>query len=155
METYTVGHVATLFQVDGNTIRRWCKEFLDYLSEDANPEKGKVRRFTEDDLSVFSLISAMQNRRQTFTDMHASLKSGTRGEIPKSPTDIIPARNLLALQVQELTADNDTLRIHVAQLETEVRMVREQLDKVSDHQRYDDLLIEIGSLRNELKRLQK
>jgi len=156
METYRVGDVSTLFHVQSNTIRRWCQEFSDYLSEEANPAKGTTRQFSENDIAVFALVAQMQNQRRTFTDMHASLKSGTRGEIPKSPTEITPTRNLLALQVQELTEQLETSHDEIVRLTSILETTVESGEKnlVKAEQKIDDLLKERASLNQQIGKLQ-
>jgi len=157
METYRVNDIAPLFQVQGNTIRQWSEEFTSYLSDDANPQKGEVRLFSDNDLKVISLVAQMRNKRKTFDDIHASLAAGTRGEIPKSSSDIVPIRNPLTLRVQELVEESNAQQIKIAKLETEIRILREQLDKTDnvDHkEELANLNQQIGKLQGKLESLE-
>ena len=76
---YATRHVGQLFHVSGETVRNWANEFAAYLSVVGNPPKGRQRRFTDEDLAVFSLIAEMKNRGATFDEIHAALAAGQRG----------------------------------------------------------------------------
>ena len=53
----TVAEVAHLFDVDRDVVKRWCYDFAEYLSSEAKPPKGRVRRFTGKDIRVLALVS--------------------------------------------------------------------------------------------------
>jgi DNA-binding transcriptional MerR regulator len=156
MKTLTVGDIAPLFQVNEQTVRRWCTEFAKYLSPPASPSKGSKRIFNEDDLSVFALIFAMGNDGFRYDSIHSALANGERGEIP-STSDLVPTdiKSRLELQVTALENDNNLLRELVARLETEIRMLREREPNAERMQtRIEELLGEIGFLKGKLAALE-
>ncbi|WP_157098056.1 hypothetical protein [Niabella ginsenosidivorans] len=53
---YGVLETARLLEVDRDTIKKWAYIFSNYLSSEANPEKGKPRRFTINDVRVFAYV---------------------------------------------------------------------------------------------------
>lgn len=73
--------LAELFNVAEPTIRAWCGEFEDYLSPDANPGEGRTRYYNDDDVKVLALVAEMKTQGKTFEDIHASLKTGVRGDV--------------------------------------------------------------------------
>lgn len=90
-----------------------------------------------------------------FSDIHAALANGQRGEIPKlDALTIADARNKLELQIQSLQGENAEQRDKIARLETEVLLLREQLTKAEQKSDRDDLLIQIGELRAKLAALE-
>ncbi len=42
-EMLTVGYVARLFNVKKTTVKMWSRQFAEYLSKSANPDKSSMR----------------------------------------------------------------------------------------------------------------
>lgn len=80
---YTTKHICAYFDVTHETVKRWTKEFSDYLSPTALPDKGRQRQFTEQDVRVFSLVHGMKKQGLVFEDIHVALASGQRGDLPE------------------------------------------------------------------------
>ena len=55
---FGVSEVARSLETDKQLIKKWSHIFSDYLYPDANPPKGTPRKFSADDLRVFSYISS-------------------------------------------------------------------------------------------------
>ena len=53
----TVSEVAEFLGVDRDTVKRWTKDFAEYLSLMAQPAKGKERQFIESDLRVLAVVA--------------------------------------------------------------------------------------------------
>lgn len=53
---YGVSETTRLFDVDRDTIKKWAYIFSDYLSVEANPEKGTPRQFAINDIRAFAYI---------------------------------------------------------------------------------------------------
>ncbi len=88
-EQYTSRQVEQIFDLSHETVRTWAEEFAEYLSTDANPGKGRPRRFSTEDMEVLALVAAMRTTGSRFEDIHASLKSGSRGDAPNlSPQEV-------------------------------------------------------------------
>ncbi len=80
---YTVKDFTRVFNVKSNTIRYWTSEFAAYLSNGANPEKGKARKYSEKDGRVIALIGDMRTDNEPYEKIHASLAAGDLGEWPR------------------------------------------------------------------------
>src|SRR5688500_19305923 len=88
---YTLEQVANLFNTSRENARRWCLEFKDTLSENANPPSNRKRLLNDDDLAVFALIAEMKGQGHVFADIHTALADGKRGAIPANPSAVVPA----------------------------------------------------------------
>lgn len=90
-EIYTVSQAAKLLGVAPNTIRSYSKEFADHLSESATPLPGNERRFTHDDILIFSTVRALRSQRKDQLSIDATLARGERIELvsegPESPLE--------------------------------------------------------------------
>jgi DNA-binding transcriptional MerR regulator len=123
---YQSKHLQNLFDVSSQTIRTWADEFQEYMSPSASPEPGRHRQFTEEDLRVFALIKELKGQGKLYEDIHASLKAGSRGDLPTLPpddmVDIVATQQGLALlqQFQSLIQRVETL-------DSEVKSMRESL----------------------------
>ena len=53
----TVSKVAEFLGVDRDKVKRWTKDFAEYLSLTANPGNGKERQFSEADFRVLAVIA--------------------------------------------------------------------------------------------------
>ena len=51
--------VAKWLNVAPDTIRRWTKDYKDYLTADARPGQGRTRAFADHDLAVLIFIAAL------------------------------------------------------------------------------------------------
>ncbi|MBD2465461.1 MerR family transcriptional regulator [Oscillatoria sp. FACHB-1407] len=71
----TVSEVAHIFGVDRNTIKKWAYKFRDYLSSKANPSKGEIRYFTQEDLMVLALVSYYWEEEPDYEHIYAHLNS--------------------------------------------------------------------------------
>ncbi len=72
----TVSKVADLLGVDQDSVKRWSKEFAEYLSLTAQPANGKSRHFTEADLRVLAVIAYHLELGNAAVDVHFALNSG-------------------------------------------------------------------------------
>nr|WP_281719792.1 MerR family transcriptional regulator [Nitrosomonas nitrosa] len=144
METYyTSTQAAKIYGVSLQTINYWAGQFKEYLSPTANPGGRRKRRLSIEDMRVLSLISSMKNEGSTFEDIHATLKTGQRGQAPAvdpnqvqaivaNETEVhlalrnerlqqmlVEAHDKLA-QAQEQLKDMDKLRLKTARLEAQL-----------------------------------
>jgi DNA-binding transcriptional MerR regulator len=122
---FTTKHVHELFNVTPQTVRNWASEFVSYLSPSATTGNG-WRRFTADDLAVFALVKELTEKGRNYSDIHATLKTGQRGDLPSDITYVTSGQiNALlvgdverefALKVQEI----DNLREEIEDLEAKL-----------------------------------
>lgn len=94
MDGWTSTQLEVLFSVSHETIRTWAGEFAQYMSPTANPGKGRHRRFSEDDISVLSLVAQMKRDGITFEEIHVALQAGERGLVPDVAKEEIAALTL-------------------------------------------------------------
>ena len=73
---YTTNDVKTIFNIAPETVRNWTREFARYLSVTANPETGRTRLFTDEDLKVLDLVNTMRNDNKSYEDIHVALAAG-------------------------------------------------------------------------------
>jgi hypothetical protein len=69
----TASEVARIFEVDRDTVKKWAYKFRDYLSSKANPLKGQVRYFTQDDLMVLALVADYWENEPDYENIYAHL----------------------------------------------------------------------------------
>lgn len=114
---YTAAHIKSMFRVSHQTVQNWSKTFETFLSPSARPEKNRMRLFTPDDVSVFSLASDMIGQGGTYKDVLAALANGSRGGIPELSDNAITAPasgQMLALREGLTTAQDEIKRLQTA-----------------------------------------
>jgi len=141
---YNTRHVANLFNLSRETVRKWCLEFGEFLSPTGQGGGKRHRYFTDDDLRVFSFVAQSKKDGATYADITASLKNNARGEIPSdvqmlAVTSPQKDSGLLQRQVAGLTQ-----RVHDLEIELAERRGRESA-----------LTEQIGSLQKEIARLNR
>jgi hypothetical protein len=72
----TVSEVAEFLGVNRDKVKRWSKEFAEYLSLTAQPAKGKERQFSEADLRVLAVVSEHLELGNDVDDVCYALNSG-------------------------------------------------------------------------------
>lgn len=160
MSMYKTRDLVALFDVTGETIRTWSMEFAAYLSPTAQPGAGRQRFYTDDDLTVLSLVAAMKAEGKVFDDIHAALKTGQRGDLVEVVTphaeDLDDAgqlayvrQKLSTLQRERDDAVERAQELHdeVIRLKTRLEMYEEQRGKIDDlHRQIAELHRQIGRL---------
>lgn len=129
---YTSGEVAKIYGVVTETVRNWTMEFAEYLSLSAHPGRNKKRTYSLEDMRVLSMVAAMKERNMTNEDIHATLKSGQRGELPDlSPDDV----KMIALGDQEkrLAVQVDQLERTIVQLKKDLALSQEQASQAQQY----------------------
>lgn len=127
---YSSRHVSALFAVSGETVRAWSEEFSRHLSPTANPGKGRHRQFSEEDMTVFTLIAELKAQGMTFDDIHIALDNGQRGQAPVLPPE----------EVQMIVASE-----HEKRLSLEVEYLQRSLSKIQ--QELEDTRAELNAVR--------
>ena len=90
---YRIGEASAqlgLQDKNSNTLRSWVEEFKDFLGASANPEPGKPRFFTEDDLRVLRTIRDLRAIHLPYNEIRARLEQGAHA-VELQPTDPPPA----------------------------------------------------------------
>lgn len=144
--------LANRLGISDSTIRLWADRYKAFLSPTGHGlTKGSVRVFTEDDQAVIATVARLIAEGVPHADIADELQAGTRVDPPtetvKDDRAIIPLETLVQLrslqarlddkerELSELRskAETDQARIlelstKAASLETEARMLREQLE---------------------------
>src|SRR5438067_12521188 len=95
---YRIGEASTqlgLHDKNSNTLRSWVEEFKDFLGSSANPEAGRPRFFTEDDLRVLRTVRDLRTNHLPYNEIRARLAQGTHAvEHPalSAPDDAVELR---------------------------------------------------------------
>jgi len=71
----TVSEVAEFLGVNRDKVKRWTKEFAEYLSLTAQSAKGKERQFGEADLRVLAVVAEHLELGNDADDVHFALNS--------------------------------------------------------------------------------
>ena len=134
---YRTKDLYTVFGVSHQTIKNWAKDFADYMSPTARPEKDHQRRFTEDDLRVFDLVKRLKQQGRVNEEIRAALGAGQRGELPDMPSDLVPVPHATALAIaSRRVADLELMlldeRLKNARLEGKVETLEKMLDKAQE-----------------------
>lgn len=74
----TVAEVAGFLGVEPDKVKRWTKEFAEYLSLTAQPAKGQERQFSEADLRVLAVAAEHLEFGNDADDVHYALNSGAQ-----------------------------------------------------------------------------
>jgi DNA-binding transcriptional MerR regulator len=132
MDEYKTRHIQRYYDISYETVRAWAEEFKEYLSPLANPGEGRHRVFSDNDLRVFSLVREMKETGSTFSDIHASLKSGIRGKLPEIGFDDEVVEELAIAQtnrtVNQLTFERDEAVKELQTVKDELIKIRTQLE---------------------------
>ncbi len=131
---YTTNDVKTIFNVAPETVRNWAREFSHYLSATANPEVGRTRLFSDDDLKVLDLVNKMRNENKSYEEIHAVLATGQRGTGSSfSPEEV---RALIGGEMEK-------------QLSLEIQMLRRQLanaeERIKDYEQVKEQNIRLSA----------
>jgi DNA-binding transcriptional MerR regulator len=140
---FSTRHVAGIFGVSRETARAWSREFARHLSDDATPDKGSHRHFSDGDMEVFALVAAYRREKRSYVDIHKALDNGERGEVPHDyPLAYVPKIEQLALFEQR-----------VADLETELRNTQDTLREA--HGQIALLKDQLQDAQNQVQRLNR
>jgi DNA-binding transcriptional MerR regulator len=76
---YRIGEASAqlgLQDKNSNTLRSWVEEFKDFLGASANPEPGRPRFFTEDDMHVLRTVRDLRVNHLPYSEIKARLAQG-------------------------------------------------------------------------------
>jgi hypothetical protein len=88
-DSYKPAEAAKWLDVSTNTIRNWCIQYDEFLSEDATPDKGSARKFTQRDMNIFKIINDGVSRKDNHNEIAQSLID--MGD--KIPKEIQPSKD--------------------------------------------------------------
>jgi hypothetical protein len=79
---FTVAKAAEILKVDSLLIKKWAYHFSEYLEPAANPEKGKTRLFSVQDILVFAYVSRYWEEEPDFESIKIGLNREEFREYP-------------------------------------------------------------------------
>lgn len=85
---YRIGEASTLLGLhdkNSNTLRSWVEEFKEFLGASANPDAGRPRFFTEDDLRVLRTVRDLRVNHLPYSEIRARLAQGAYAVEQSSP----------------------------------------------------------------------
>lgn len=159
------GWVADYLNTNPETIRRWSKEFEDYLSPSANPEQGATRFYTDEDIEVFALAHQMLIQEHgEYEQVRKALERGERGDphiITAIVSDAEASREISLLQeqlrslsakYQQMVEFTEGLKEDMAKANQRAESAEGERDRVK--QDLGDAQSEIARLNRELGKLE-
>lgn len=135
MDTFTTPQVAERFGVSEQTVKNWTKEFAEYLSPTAAPEKGKTRAFTSEDVAALAVVHELVGRGKNTDAAHVALRAGQRGA--DSALTVKNDRDALII------AQRNSDMLQGAVMELRAMLEAERASKQTEISRRDDRIIEL------------
>ena len=100
--TQTPAQVAALLGVHPNTVRAWCGEFADVLSDSA---RSRPRLLSPSDVAVLQLVAQLRAEGLTYSEVLQRLRETPRADIAQPYIDAAPA---VPAQPTETPTDSPT-----------------------------------------------
>lgn len=117
--------LAKLVDVSGDTLRRWTKEYSEFLSPSATPPKGQTRVMTEHDQRVLLLVSNLRNAGQNKRDIKDRLAAEQKNDWETLPA--IPGDWGMPSVRMDVAASRASEMATVAALQTQLQHVTQEL----------------------------
>ena len=73
LQRYSPTQAAAMVGVSASTIRAWCKEFSDYLSDNANPQPGTDRALLPGDVAILQKVKELREGGAGIVDILQAL----------------------------------------------------------------------------------
>ena len=96
---YRIGEASAqlgLQDKNSNTLRSWVDEFKDHLGASANPEPGRPRFFTEDDMRVLRTVRDLRLNHLPYSEIQERLAQGAQAVEPPRPAEEQHGESLVA-----------------------------------------------------------
>lgn len=157
MEYYTTTSVARQLSVSPNSIRNWCIEYGEFLSDTAR--RKSRRQLNEDDVLVLATVENMRQAGMPHSGIKLELRNGVRVEsVPPAPTrEADTARNQIQL-VAKNDLDHALERESALMKQLDTALSERDAYQVSSEQantRILELERDLGELRGEIKVLRE
>jgi len=116
---YRIGEASAqlgLQDKNSNTLRSWVEEFKEYLGSSANPEPGKPRFFTEDDMRVLRTVRDLRVNHLPYSDIKERLAQGAHAVEQQQEDAVIRPRDGGGERAYHLARAGDQLQAMLAPL---------------------------------------
>ncbi len=114
---HTTGQLATAFAVSEITIKRWVTSFGEFFSQSAQPDRGKTRMFTDEDVEVLAEIAELRNLNRTEQEIYAALKRGDRGVPPTGREITVITNNQITQALAVATQEIEKLKLELEKVQ--------------------------------------
>jgi DNA-binding transcriptional MerR regulator len=151
---YRIGEASAqldLYDKNSNTLRSWVDEFKDFLGSSANPEAGRPRFFTEDDLRVLRAIRDLRANHLPYSEIRTRLSQGTQAleqSAPPPPAEDRVGRLPAAEQTPVFAEQVQTLLSPISRAADEWRTLAEQY-----RTRLEDREVRVAGLEKQIESL--
>ena len=149
-----VATLAKLINVHPDTVRRWSKDYRQFMSPTATPQKGKTRVLTTHDAAVLLYVSTSRDNgldRAEILERLAELQTGGWADLPEIPSDWFadPSEDTMSVETAAVRASQVA---QIAVLQKELEHTRSELETaqralVEAQHRVSSLEDEIAALR--------
>jgi DNA-binding transcriptional MerR regulator len=98
---YRIGEASALLGLhdkNSNTLRSWVEEFKEFLGASANPEPGRPRFFTEDDLRVLQTVRDLRMNHLPYNEIRSRLAQGAHAVERQAVTPGEESMELMAVK---------------------------------------------------------
>jgi DNA-binding transcriptional MerR regulator len=128
---YRARDVSALYDVTPQTVGMWASEFAQYMSPTANPGHKKKRLFTHDDMAVLDLVAQMRDQGATTEEIHASLKTGSRGSTPAiEPNEV---QSIVSREHESrLSLENERLQHALLVARSQLEKAKKDLERLDE-----------------------
>ena len=125
-----VAALAQLIDVHPDTVRRWCKDYRQFMSSTATPQKGKTRVLTTHDAAVLSYVSTARDNNldpQEILDRLTEMQTNGWSDLPQIPVEWFADPTEETMSV-ELAAVRASQVAQIAVLQKELEHTRTELE---------------------------
>lgn len=120
-ELYLAAEIAEKCQIPENTVRRYCKNFKEYIP---SKKYGRATRYSADSINILQNISALYSKGHTTLEIQDLL----RGQYPQ--TVELEEKNLPVGTIQQIATALDKL----ASQEKEINELKQKVQKMEEYQ---------------------
>jgi len=159
------GDLQKAFGIGATTIKNWCDEFAEYLSDGARAMDSRHRRFTESDYIALATVAELsQKQKLPYQAIHEKLQGGYRVENPGAWTIGYEDGRMVPAAAVEQIIDASEIRVELEIIRAErdrlANMLSDSIEKASTLEdkneqltkRLIELERELGALQRELGR---
>jgi DNA-binding transcriptional MerR regulator len=133
MPNYTTSQAAEKLAAGQSTVRKWARDYAEFLSETARREMGYSREYTDTDLAVMSLVARLNKAGKRPAYIRASLRALLSGELSDAEADAV---ELAQPTLPQMKKDR---------LEHKSGMIRELFGRIDALERQAEMLLQENS----------
>lgn len=153
--TYTRSQVSKHFDTTAETIRRWSRDFANFLSASANDSNKAT--YTDEDMEVMTYVQQAYADNQKTDDVIASVGGGARGEWNgELHNHTVEITEQQVGEIYKIRQERDELREELTDANKQIAVLQSQVSEVqSMRDEMKELNRQIGRLEARLEILQE